>query len=242
MPGPEFTHNLLVRRSCLDKKNWRGVIAARKRLVLARKRACLYRQVMDISGEHFIPLAREAVWKALNDEAILREAIPGCETLTRLDERTLEATVRIKVGVVRIRLKGQVVLSDIIEPESYVITGGGKGATGFAKGSARVTLRDQDDGTLLSYKVDASLGGKLAQLGARLMQSAARKLANEFFETLSAAASGEQPVSSPTDDRLLRPETGTAPPPTAQLSGLSPWIWGPVVAAILLASLYWFAN
>jgi len=138
---------------------------------------------MEMSGEHQIPANRTEVWKALNDPIILQASIPGCTELEAIDSQHFKATVALKIGPVSAKFKGEVELSDIIEPESYRIYGEGKGGVaGFAKGGANVTLEENDDGTLLKYNVDAKIGGKLAQLGSRLIDSTSKKLAGKFFD------------------------------------------------------------
>ena len=137
---------------------------------------------MELTGSHLISADRETVWRALNDPEILRVCIPGCQSLEMASETQMSATVGIKIGPVKAKFKGDIVLSDLNPPESYTITGEGKGGiAGFAKGGAKVMLSDESGGTLLSYEVDAKVGGKLAQLGSRLIDSTAQKLAKEFF-------------------------------------------------------------
>ncbi len=146
---------------------------------------------MDIKGEHFIPVPRQQVWAALNDVEVLKQAIPGCDSMTRLSDTDIEATVTAKVGPVKATFKGQVTLSDLDPPNGYSIRGEGKGGVaGFAKGGARVRLADAAGGTILQYDVDAAVGGKLAQIGARLIEGTARKLADEFFAAFTRIAAG----------------------------------------------------
>lgn len=145
---------------------------------------------MDIKGEQFIPVPRPQVWAALNDIEVLKQAIPGCDSMTRLSDTEIEATVTAKVGPVKATFKGQVTLSDLDPPNSYSIRGEGKGGVaGFAKGGAKVRLADSPGGTTLQYDVDAAVGGKLAQIGARLIEGTARKLAEEFFTAFTRIAS-----------------------------------------------------
>ena len=150
---------------------------------------------MKISGEQLIPASREAVWEALNDPEILKQSIAGCTELNKTSETEFDAKVTAKVGPVKAKFAGNVKLSKLKPPESYVISGQGKGgAAGFAKGGASVKLDEKDGQTLLSYEVDAQVGGKLAQIGSRLIQSTARKMANDFFKKfakLAAAGSGK---------------------------------------------------
>ena len=149
---------------------------------------------MEMTGEYRIPADRAAVWQALNDPDVLRAAIPGCEELVRADDGTLTAKVVAKVGPVKATFAGNVAFSNVVEGESFTITGEGKGgAAGFARGSADVTLADDGAGTLLRYAAKAQVGGKLAQLGARLIDTTAAKMAEEFFSAF-AARFGEVPA------------------------------------------------
>lgn len=138
---------------------------------------------MDLEGHRIIATDRQTVWRALNDAEILKASIPGCSELTGTPETGFEAVVTQKVGPVKATFKGSVTLSDIVEGESYKLSGAGKGgAAGFAKGSAAVKLEDVEGGTKLSYVVNAKVGGKMAQLGSRVIDAVARKLADKFFE------------------------------------------------------------
>lgn len=146
---------------------------------------------MDMSGEERIAAKRDAVWAALNNPDVLRACIPGCQSLEMTSPTDMTATVKIKIGPVSATFAGEVKLSDLNPPESYKITGEGKGGiAGFAKGGAEVSLREDGDETILTYKVDAQIGGKLAQLGSRLIDSTAKKLAGQFFEDFGKAAAG----------------------------------------------------
>ncbi len=152
---------------------------------------------MKLTEEIKIDAPRDQVYAALNDVEILRQAIPGCEELEQLSETELTATVQAKVGPVKAKFKGSVTLSELNPPESYTISGQGKGgAAGFAKGSAKVTLSEDGGGTILRYEVDADVGGKLAQVGSRLIEGTSKKLAGEFFETFKSLVSqgGEAPA------------------------------------------------
>ncbi len=146
---------------------------------------------MDMTGEHRISAPRQKVWEALNDPEILRASIPGCEALEKTSETEMNASVTAKIGPVKAKFKGEVTLEDLNPPESYRIVGEGKGGVaGFAKGAADVKLTEDGDGTLLSYVVKAQVGGKLAQLGSRLIDTTARKMADEFFKSFSAQVGG----------------------------------------------------
>ena len=154
---------------------------------------------MDMTGEYRIPASREKVWAALNDPETLRASIPGCESLERVSDEGFAATVVAKVGPVRAKFKGQVTLSDLNPPEGYKISGEGKGgAAGFAKGGADVKLvAESGEMTVLSYTARADVGGKLAQLGSRLVDATAKKMADEFFENFRAQLTGPEPAPEP---------------------------------------------
>jgi uncharacterized protein len=138
---------------------------------------------MTMSGEYQLPVPREVVWQKLNDPATLKASIPGAEQLDKVSDTEFQAVVTTKIGPVKAKFKGKVTLSDLDPPNSYRITGeGAGGVAGFAKGGATVRLESESpDVTILHYDVDAQIGGKLAQLGGRLIDSTARKLAGEFF-------------------------------------------------------------
>jgi carbon monoxide dehydrogenase subunit G len=143
---------------------------------------------MTMTGEIRLAASREAVWAKLNDPAVLKACIPGCEELEKTDDQGFRAVAKMKVGPVSARFKGKVTLSDLDPPNGYKISGEGEGGVvGFAKGGAKVDLVDENGGTLLNYHVEAQIGGKLAQLGQRLINGTAKKLADEFFANFSKA-------------------------------------------------------
>lgn len=160
---------------------------------------------MDMTGEERIGASREAVWAALNDVEVLKQCIPGCQSLERVSGSDLAAKVKLQIGPVSANFSGKVKLSDLDPPNGYRIAGEGSGgAAGYAKGSAVVRLLQDGAGTLLRYEAKADVGGKLAQLGGRLIDATARKLAGEFFHKFTAvvgplpgeevpAADGKQP-------------------------------------------------
>ena len=146
---------------------------------------------MTMSGDVQLPATREAVWAKLNDPNVLKACIPGCEELEKTDETNFRAVAKMKVGPVSARFRGKVMLSDLDPPNGYKITGEGEGGVaGFAKGGATVGLAEKDGGTLLTYNVEAQIGGKLAQLGQRLINGAAKKLGDEFFANFAKAVEG----------------------------------------------------
>jgi hypothetical protein len=146
---------------------------------------------MTMTGEVELPARRETVWTKLNDPEVLKACIPGCEQLDKTSDTEFSAIATIKVGPVKARWKGKVRLSDLDPPNSYRISGEGEGGVaGFAKGGAKVSLAEHNGGTLLTYDVEAQIGGKLAQLGQRLINGAAKKTADDFFQKFAAAVAG----------------------------------------------------
>ncbi len=223
---------------------------------------------MDMSGEYRIAAMRDKVWQALNDPAILKQCIPGRESLEKLSDTEMNGKVTAKVGPVTARFGGKVTLSDLDPPNSYRISGEGTGGpAGFAKGGATVTLRDDNGATVLSYKVDANVGGKLAQIGSRLIDSTARKMADDFFARFAAivgAPAAETPQAAPAPAAVAPPPVAepapaneppaAAPAPQPALvverrvaastaavaaapATLSYWLWG-AVAIVILAAIY----
>lgn len=151
---------------------------------------------MDMTGTQHIEAPRDVVWAALNDVEVLKQSIPGCQSIEKISDTEMNAKVILKVGPVKATFTGKVTLSDLDPPNGYTITGEGSGgAAGFAKGSAVVRLVDDTDATNLNYEVKAQIGGKLAQLGSRLIDATSKKLAAEFFEKF-----GEAVVPTPETD------------------------------------------
>ena len=162
---------------------------------------------MELTGLHNIPASQDVVWQMLNDPDILRQCIPGCESLLGSETEGFSAKVRIAIGPVKANFSGKVSLSNLNPPLSYTITGEGNGGVaGFASGEADVQLeKTSENGTILTYIVKARVGGKLAQLGSRLVEGTARKLASEFFNKFAslAAEKSAQPVVGETSTALL---------------------------------------
>jgi carbon monoxide dehydrogenase subunit G len=156
---------------------------------------------MEIKGAYRIVAPRAAVWAALNDPDILRKCLPGCEKLQKESDTAFAATLKAKVGPVSAKFSGAVALLDLDPPNGYRIVGEGKGGiAGFAKGSAKVTLREDQGMTILAYDAQAQVGGKLAQIGSRLVLGTARKLADDFFKTFAdmvAPGSGAEKLALP---------------------------------------------
>lgn len=172
---------------------------------------------MDMSGERRIPATREKVWAALNDTEILRQSIPGCQEITRHSDTEMSAKVAVKLGPVSANFTGKVQLSDIDPPNSYTIGGEGSGGVaGFAKGGAKVRLADAEaNSTVLSYDVNAQVGGKLAQLGARLIDSSAKQMAEQFFDRFSAAVVAREAPPVLADAPGAAPAAPPPPPPAS---------------------------
>ncbi len=143
---------------------------------------------MDMSGERRIAASRQKVWEALNNPDVLKASIPGCESMEKISDTELKATAAIKIGPISARFSGKVQLTDLDPPNGYNIGGEGQGGVaGFAKGGASVRLTDAEGGgTLLSYDVKAQVGGKIAQLVARLIDATAKQMADQFFDRFSA--------------------------------------------------------
>lgn len=192
---------------------------------------------MEIKGEYRITASREKVFAALNDPAVLQACIPGCESLEKTSDTEMKAKVRLRIGPVSASFSGKVTLSDLDPPNGYKISGEGQGgAAGFAKGGAVVTLREDGAETLLSYNVDAQVGGKIAQVGARLIDGTAKKLADEFFSKFTTMVGGPPPAEAAV--------TAVAPPdPAASAAaqrGYKHWIIIGIGAGILV--LVFLAN
>ena len=173
---------------------------------------------MDMTGERRILAPRRVVWDALNDMTTLKASIPGCESLERSGENQMKATAAVKLGPIAARFNGSVTLSDIDAPNSYTISGEGQGGVaGFAKGGAKVFLTDEDGATILKYEVNAQVGGKLAQLGARLIDATAKQMAEQFFTKFSAEVQKLIPTTPDWDGTLTAPPPArhTTPPPSA---------------------------
>lgn len=170
---------------------------------------------MDMSGEYTIPASRAQVWAALNDPEVLKQAIPGCDELIKHSDTELEAKVTAKVGPVKAKFAGNVRLENINAPISYSIVGEGKGgAAGFAKGGADVSLTEVEGGTLLRYDAKAEVGGKLAQIGSRLIAGTSKKMADEFFGKFTQIVSDMPPMADPIP--VADPAPMAEPAPSAE--------------------------
>ena len=190
---------------------------------------------MEMSGEQHIPLAQQRVWKALNDPAILKACIPGCESIDRVSDNEYKVAMTAAVGPVKAKFSGKLLLSDINPPHSYSLAfEGSGGAAGFGKGSAQVSLAPESGGTLLTFKAQASVGGKLAQIGSRLIDGVARKMADDFFirfnKTVAPAAESAIPAANVAADPSATATPANPPLPI--------WLWIGGGLFLLLIVLY----
>jgi carbon monoxide dehydrogenase subunit G len=207
---------------------------------------------MDFTGRYVIAGPPQRVWEGINDPDVLKACIPGCEQLDKISPTAFVATAKIKVGPVSATFKGKVTLSDMEPPRRCVLTGEGQGGVaGFAKGNAEVILAPEGDSTVLTYNANASVGGKLAQIGQRLIDGAARQIADDFFKRFSLQIAPEL-AADPTTAELAGQAAGTPGVATAAEAGLvsvepqqvgrgglSPVVWVggliAVIAVLLLA-------
>lgn len=195
---------------------------------------------MDMTGEQRIAAPRQTVWEALNDAEALKASIPGCEEVEKKSDTEFSAKVRIAVGPVKARFTGEVTLSDIDAPNGYTLSGQGSGGSaGFGKGEAKVTLAEDGGETVISYTAHATVGGKLAQIGQRLIDATARKMAGQFFENFAAYLEAE---GAPSGEAGEPPPTAPAAAPAAAQSdatGGQGLFWGMMGAALIIL---WIIN
>ena len=189
---------------------------------------------MEFSGEYRIPARQKQVWDALNDPAVLQACIAGCKQLEKISDTEFSAIVAAKVGPVSATFRGSVVLSELDPPRSYTLTGQGQGgAAGFAKMSARVALREDQNDTVLTYTASAEIGGKLASVGSRLVQTVAKKNADDFFSAFARQLGGTGvkeavvPAAAPAAGAMV-------PAPAAPPAGLFGSLGAPVPAWLVV--------
>lgn len=205
---------------------------------------------MKLTGENRIKAPPQEVWRALNDPDILRQAIPGCESLEKISDTEFKATVATKIGPVQARFNGQVQLTDLDPPNGYTISGSGSGGmAGNAKGGAKVRLEPDGDGTKLTYDVDAQVTGKLAQLGSRLIDSTAKMLAGQFFNRFEEIVGKQQPEPAASNAAAGEGAAASAssaaakPVATASASNAIPaWLWAIVIAGCVVLAAYYFKR
>jgi len=199
---------------------------------------------MQLSGDYRIDAPKQKVWEALNDPDVLKDCIPGCESIEKTSDTSFSAKVKVKVGPVSAKFSGDVRLSDLDPPNGYRISGEGKGgAAGFAKGGANVSLEEDGGGTILHYEVDANVGGKLAQIGSRLIDGTAKKMADDFFRRFAEVVGEAAPAveeAAPAEAIASAPSPVAGAPAEEELdkdvgAGTSVGIW--VVALIIVVLL-----
>jgi carbon monoxide dehydrogenase subunit G len=206
---------------------------------------------MELTGEQILPLPRERVWAALNDPEILKASVPGCESFERVDDNQFQMVMAATVGPIKARFKGKMMLTDLQPPQSYSMTfEGSGGAAGFGKGGAHVDLLADSGGTRLVYRSHAQVGGRLAQVGARLIDGVARKMAEDFFGRFTEAVVGPQAQTASgdgamaADDATAGPASHAAPgraqhSPAQKSGGVNSktltWALGLVVVVALVA-------
>jgi len=188
---------------------------------------------MDLTGEYRIPAPQQKVWEALNDPEVLRACIAGCESVDKTSDTEMTAVVNAKVGPLRARFNGKVTLSNINPPTGYTLTGEGQGSAGvgFARGSVDVNLREESGETVLSYVVTATVGGKLAQVGSRLIDSVAQQQAKHFFGKLTEQFAAEAPA-------VAAGALAPAAAPTPAKSNFGYVFWPALLFVVMLILLY----
>lgn len=190
---------------------------------------------MEMTGEQRIPVPQQQVWEALNDPEILKACIAGCESITRVSDVEYKVVMTAAVGPVKAKFNGKLILGDLNPPDSYSLAfEGSGGAAGFGKGSAQVALSPDGKGTLLTYSAAATVGGKLAQIGSRLIDGVARKMADDFFVKFNATVAPPEPQSAP----LKQDSVPVAP----AKSGTAVRIGALVAIAVLMAVLYYLKQ
>ena len=228
---------------------------------------------MKMNGEFRVPTDRETVWRALNDPEVLKDCLPGCQEIEKTSDTEMTATLVIKVGPVKATFAGGVTFSDLDPPNGYTLSGQGQGGpAGFASGEARVRLVEDGDETVVQYECDAKVGGKLAQIGSRLIDSTAKKLARQFFDSFAGKLGGGEdgdeaadpppapaappadPAAAPSADPSAAPGEApsadaapaeAAPPPlepAAQRAGLPSAVWAGAVVVVAVVLILVFSG
>jgi len=213
---------------------------------------------MELTGERILPLPRERVWDALNDPEILKVSVPGCESLERVDDTHYKVVMAAAVGPVKARFNGKLTLTDLRAPEAYSLSfEGSGGAAGFGKGTAQVELAPEGSGTKLVYRANAQVGGRLAQVGARLIDGVAKKMAEEFFGRFTEALAPEMPAevvvdgSADTADAAAAGAAQSTTPHAAATAAVASsaraaggssklWLWATLGVVVAVALVYAF--
>ena len=188
---------------------------------------------MEMSGEQLIPVPQAKVWAGLNDPEVLKASIPGCESIERVSDTEYKVAIVAAVGPVKAKFNGKLLLSDVNPPTSYKLAfEGSGGAAGFGKGGAQVGLAPEGAGTRLKYLANAQVGGKLAQVGSRLIDGVARKMADEFFQRFNAKLAGPAPAPAAREGEAMA---------TAQGVWLTP-TYGFIAAFVVVLAIIWIAS
>ena len=205
---------------------------------------------MDFSGRYLIPASPAIVWAALNDAEILKSCIPGCEKMTKTDDTHFDAVATLKIGPVKATFKGNGALENLDPPHRATLKGEGQGGVaGFAKGEAEIVLTPEGDGTVLTYTAKANIGGKLAQIGQRLIDGAAKQIADDFFGRFAGAIAAASAVGSagPAGEVVLDSGMPSIEPPTTdglaaaeKREGMAPEIWVVGLVAVIIILLVLF--
>jgi uncharacterized protein len=197
---------------------------------------------MEMAGERRIAASPQRVWEALNDPEVLRACIPGCQSLEKEADDRFSAVAEVKIGPIGARFKGAVSLSDMNPPHGYTISGQGSGGVaGTAKGMAKVALSADGAGTLLSYNVEAQVGGRMAQLGGPLIDATAKNLAGKFFDKFSEVVGGEVAAAAPAvaapaaAAAVVSRAVAAAPAPQSAVRGMFPWAWAIALGLAIIA-------
>jgi uncharacterized protein len=192
---------------------------------------------MDMTGEQVIALPQQRVWEALNDPTVLKACIPGCESMEKVSDHEYRVVMSAAVGPVKAKFSGKLLLSDLDPPNSYALAfEGSGGAAGFGKGDSKVTLSPAEDGTRLTYTAHATVGGKLAQIGSRLIDGVARKMADDFFARFNQTVV-EQTANGESAAAVLPLAPARASPATGR-SGIPAWAWVVGAVVILILALF----
>jgi len=187
---------------------------------------------MEMSGEQLIPVPQARVWAGLNDPEVLKASIPGCESIERVSDTEYKVVITAAVGPVKAKFNGKLLLADVNAPTSYRLAfEGSGGAAGFGKGGARVSLAPDGAGTKLSYLANAQVGGKLAQIGSRLIDGVAKKMADEFFQRFNAKLAGPKPAPVTTEAGAMATVQGVWLTPTYAF----------IAAFVVVLAIIWLA-
>jgi hypothetical protein len=196
---------------------------------------------MDMQGSRQLAVTQQQAWDALNDPAVLKACIPGCDKVEPTSENQYAIAMALKIGPVSARFTGKITLTDINPPASYKLSFDGQGGVaGFGKGSAAVTLAPNADGCELSYTVHASVGGKVAQLGQRLIDGTAKAMSEDFFKRFDEAMQKAHPEAYAARDAATATGAVPAAATPAPSSGLPAWVW--VAAAVAIAVIWWLSR